>query len=153
MTKPKATTGPWKFGYTDNLEHPIIMGANGEIVCVMHEGVSTADGKLLAMAPELLEALQNLLSIAARANTLSVKDYNNAARAIAKATEGAAQQIQHELKPVDPVLQMLRDEEAKKAALIAKGICPTCKGKGECGGQFTGGEWVCEDCNGSGRAK
>ena len=86
----KTSPGPWKFGYTDNLEHPIIMGTNGEIVCVMHEGVSTVDGNLLAMAPELLEALQNLLPIAARTNTLSVKDYNSAARAIAKATGGAA---------------------------------------------------------------
>lgn len=64
MTKPRATTGPWKFGYTDNLEHPIIMCPNGEIVCIMREGVSTEDGKLLAMAPELLEALKALESAA-----------------------------------------------------------------------------------------
>ena len=56
-------------------------------------------------------------------------------------------------EPVNPIIQMIRDQAAEKAVLVAKGVCPTCKGKGECGGQFTGGEWVCEDCNGSGRTK
>ena len=55
-------------------------------------------------------------------------------------------------KPVDAVLQMLLEQKAKKDALIANGICPTCEGKGECGGQFTGGEWTCEECNGTGKA-
>ena len=56
-------------------------------------------------------------------------------------------------EPVNPIIQMIRDQAAEKAVLVAKGVCPTCEGKGECGGQFTGGEWVCEDCNGSGRTK
>lgn len=60
----KHTPGPWKFGYTDNLEYPIIIGADDEIVCVMREGVSTKDGKLLAMAPELLEVLKLMVSMA-----------------------------------------------------------------------------------------
>lgn len=55
-------------------------------------------------------------------------------------------------KTVDAVLQMLLEQKSKKDALIAKGICPTCEGKGECGGQFTGGEWTCEECNGTGKA-
>lgn len=55
-------------------------------------------------------------------------------------------------KLADAVLQMLLEQKAKKDALIANGICPTCEGKGECGGQFTGGEWTCEECNGTGRA-
>ena len=79
--------------------------------------------------------------------------YKAARALLAASAEFAAQQTQHGLEPVDPVLKMLRDQEAKKAAQIAKGICPTCNGEGECGGQFTGGEWVCEDCNGSGRTK
>lgn len=55
-------------------------------------------------------------------------------------------------KPVDAVLQMLLEQKSKKDALIANGICPECEGKGECGGQFTGGEWTCEECNGTGKA-
>lgn len=50
--------GPWKFGYTDDLQAPLIVDANDDVVCVMHDGVKTKDGKLMAAAPELLEALQ-----------------------------------------------------------------------------------------------
>lgn len=32
-----------------------------------------------------------------------------------------------------------------------KGICPECQGEGEQGGQFTGGTWQCETCNGTGK--
>ena len=53
--------------------------------------------------------------------------------------------------PSGGVIQMILDQEAKKNQLIAEGICPTCKGEGECGGQFQGGEWTCESCNGTGR--
>ena len=53
--------------------------------------------------------------------------------------------------PAGGVIQMILDQEAKKNRLIAEGICPTCKGEGECGGQFQGGEWTCESCNGTGR--
>lgn len=49
------------------------------------------------------------------------------------------------------VIQMILDQESKKNQLIAEGICPTCKGEGECGGQFQGGEWTCESCNGTGQ--
>lgn len=50
--------GPWTFGYTDDLQAPIIVDANDDVVCVMHDGVTTKDGKLMAAAQELLEALQ-----------------------------------------------------------------------------------------------
>ena len=85
----KHTPGPWKFGYTDNLEYPIIIGADDEIVCVMREGVSTKDGKLLAMGPELLEALKLIAS--AENSALDLAYCKGIARAaIAKATGGAA---------------------------------------------------------------
>jgi hypothetical protein len=81
----KHTPGPWKFGYTDNLEYPIIIGADDEIVCVMREGVSTKDGKLLAMGPELLEALKLIAS--AENSALDLAYCKGIARAaIAKAT-------------------------------------------------------------------
>ena len=53
--------------------------------------------------------------------------------------------------PSGGVVQMILDQESKKNQLIAEGICPTCKGEGECGGQFQGGEWTCESCNGTGQ--
>ena len=85
----KHTPGPWKFGYTDNLEYPIIIGADDEIVCVMREGVSTKDGKLLAMGPELLEALKLIAN--AENSALDLAYCKGIARAaIAKATGGAA---------------------------------------------------------------
>lgn len=59
----KTTPGPWKFGYTDDLKNPVILGAQDEIVCVLNEGVSTKNGKLLALAPELLEALKLMVEM------------------------------------------------------------------------------------------
>jgi len=33
-----------------------------------------------------------------------------------------------------------------------KNICPSCRGTGEVGGQFTGGKWFkCDRCNGDGK--
>ena len=85
----KTSPGPWKFGYTDNLEYPIIIGADDEIVCVMREGVSTKDGKLLAMGPELLEALKLIAN--AENSALDLAYCKGIARAaITKATGGAA---------------------------------------------------------------
>lgn len=43
------------------------------------------------------------------------------------------------------------EEDAKKDAIRAKGICPECDGEGEQGGQFSGGSWTCEACNGTGK--
>ena len=85
----KTSPGPWKFGYTDNLEYPIIIGADDEIVCVMREGVSTKDGKLLAMGPELLDALKLIAN--AENSALDLAYCKGIARAaIAKAAGGAA---------------------------------------------------------------
>ena len=60
----KTSPGPWKFGYTDNLEYPVIIGADDEVVCVMNGWVSTKDGNLLAMAPELVETLKLMVAMA-----------------------------------------------------------------------------------------
>ena len=84
----KHTPGPWKFGYTDNLEYPIIIGADDEIVCVMREGVSTKDGKLLAMGPELLEALKLIAN--AENSALDLAYCKGIARAAIAKAEGKA---------------------------------------------------------------
>ena len=39
----------------------------------------------------------------------------------------------------------------KRQGFIDKRLCPTCEGEGTYGGQFSGGEQVCEDCKGTGR--
>ena len=89
MSKMSHTPGPWKFGYTDNLEYPIIIGADDEVVCVMRGGVSIKDGNLLAMAPELMEALKLIAN--AENSALDLAYCKGIARAaIAKATRGEA---------------------------------------------------------------
>lgn len=62
MSEFPASPGPWKFGYTDDLQTPVIVDANDDVVCVIHEGVTTKDGKLMAAAPDLLQALSDLLA-------------------------------------------------------------------------------------------
>ena len=88
MSKMSHTPGPWKFGYTDNLEYPLIIGADDEVVCVMRGWVSIKDGNLLAMAPELLEALKLIAN--AENSALDLAYCKGIARAaIAKATGGS----------------------------------------------------------------
>ena len=88
MSKMSHTPGFWKFGYTDNLEYPVIIGADDEVVCVMREGVSIKDGNLLAMAPELMEALKLIAN--AENSALDLAYCKGIARAaIAKATGGS----------------------------------------------------------------
>lgn len=58
------TPGPWKFGYDGDLDYPLIIGANDEIVCTLDEGVSINDGNLLSAAHELLEALKLMVEMA-----------------------------------------------------------------------------------------
>lgn len=40
---------------------------------------------------------------------------------------------------------------AEKEKFKEQGICPECEGDGEQGGQFCGGYWKCEACDGSGK--
>ena len=60
----KTTPGPCKFGFTHDLEYPVIVGTNDEIVCTMNEGVSINDGNLLSTAYELLETLKLMTAMA-----------------------------------------------------------------------------------------
>ena len=65
MTMTITTTpGPWKFGFSDDLEYPVIVGTNDEIVCTLNEGVSINDGNLLSSAYELLETLKLMTAMA-----------------------------------------------------------------------------------------
>ena len=58
------TPGPWKFGFSDDLEYPVIVGTGDEIVCTLNEGVSIDDGNLLASSYELLETLKLMAAMA-----------------------------------------------------------------------------------------
>lgn len=60
----KTTPGPWKFGFSDDLEYPVIVGTNDEIVCALNERVSIKDGNLLSSAYELLETLKLMTAMA-----------------------------------------------------------------------------------------
>jgi hypothetical protein len=40
---------------------------------------------------------------------------------------------------------------AAEAKLREQGICPDCEGAGEQGGQFCGGSWTCNSCEGTGK--
>lgn len=63
--------------------------------------------------------------------------------------------------PATPLMQRMaakmhadaEADRAHKAALIAEGVCPECEGDGEQGGQFCGGYWTCEACQGTGEFK
>ena len=99
MSNTSHTPGPWKFGYTDNLEYPLIIGADDEVVCVMRGWVSIKDGNLLAMAPELLEDLKRFVKVMDESydypdtsgEVQRLREAANEARAaIAKATGGDA---------------------------------------------------------------
>ena len=88
MSEFPVSPGPWKFGYTDDLQTLVIVDENDDVVCVMHEGVATKYGKLMATAPELLDALIELDDCGGEIPSWSTRDKVRAA--IAKATGSAA---------------------------------------------------------------
>ena len=56
-------------------------------------------------------------------------------------------------KPVNPVevlTRMAKAQDTRRQEWIAQGKCPDCEGTGMQGGQFSGGYWTCEPCNGTG---
>ena len=93
MTANKHTPGPWSF-YTEPQPNGCpVVGSNGLLICMLGHSVRMADQKeialanarLIAAAPELLEALKDILSNCLDSDGLS-RAYENARAAIAKAT-------------------------------------------------------------------
>lgn len=84
----KHTPGPWKYTISAKHNRPQISGKDGHQICLLwRDGEMEANARLIAAAPELLEALKNL------ANQTVINEYNGhcftaARKAIAKA-EGA----------------------------------------------------------------
>jgi hypothetical protein len=60
-----------------------------------------------------------------------------------------------EESPKHSTLGKLREDlnrrAVKREEMLAKNICPECTGSGVIGGQFTGGEFPCSDCDGTGK--
>lgn len=53
---------------------------------------------------------------------------------------------------LEAFMRIQAENKARADALIAQGKCPDCEGDGQMGGQFCGGYWTCETCNGTGTA-
>ena len=100
MSEAKHTTGPWNVPFR---EFTKIKAANGAHIATCHKLTNLvnleANSRLIAAAPDLLEALQGILGYFDSGNSVSVSqatikassDEIKAARAaIAKATGGAA---------------------------------------------------------------
>lgn len=94
MSKAMHTQGPWEFlsepGYCFQIN-----GADGTVICCFDEDPKPEDARLMATAPELLEALQAMVSLVMReAPHLSGKTIGNAKAVIAKVEVSEAQQTQ-----------------------------------------------------------
>jgi len=63
MSKIELSPGPWSFGLTDVEMLPLIMDADGEVVCVFHGYVSTKDARMMAAAPKLYEKLKDAVDL------------------------------------------------------------------------------------------
>lgn len=83
MSTEKHTPGPWTT-YLNTMDDVIIrkMNAAGDELCVIAKGARYKDARLIAAAPELLEALQEMVEIAESQGHI----VKRARAAIAKAT-------------------------------------------------------------------
>lgn len=64
MSEFKGTPGPWEFHGDDGEDNQIVVGDNGDVICVIGSYMTSieedfANGPLMAAAPELLEALKS----------------------------------------------------------------------------------------------
>lgn len=109
MSKNKFTPGPWEYGKATNYEGFYIapkgtlptlagcerFGKNMTVCCFNFPGETEANARLIAAAPELLEALENLVETVEQARTAKFFNWQsgshtammigNARAAIAKA--------------------------------------------------------------------
>ena len=65
------TKGPWEFHEDDGEDNQIVVGDNGDVICVVGSYMTSveedfANGPLIAAAPELLEALQKIVEMNAQ---------------------------------------------------------------------------------------
>jgi hypothetical protein len=86
MSNTQHTPGPWRYDYELDYCGEII-ASNGTSICSFTDEPSTNDARLIAAAPELLEALQGMLDLLEDTSELSRKlAVMDARAAIAKAT-------------------------------------------------------------------
>lgn len=91
------TPGPWEVSYLDDTERPgieadrfsvVIFGVRAEDDCGIHgrtEKEEMANARLIAAAPELLQALEQSLEEYKECGAISNETWKNADQAIAKA--------------------------------------------------------------------
>ena len=85
MSGPKRTPGPWKtVDYLARAEE--IHGPDGQILAMRQDGAKLGDMLAMAAAPELLAALQEMLSRFGGATAKETPAEKQARAAIAKAT-------------------------------------------------------------------
>ena len=88
MSEFKGTLGPWSAGEDEeSMATSIITAGSGDILCVVGTFMTSteedlANAELIAAAPDLLAALQAVVSVADRATV----EFNMARAAISKAT-------------------------------------------------------------------
>ena len=88
----KHTPGPWFVGETLSTRGACIVGDGDSVVCEFdgrHGETVEADARLIAAAPDLLEALHQLINEANVFEAAPARLLNNARKAIAKATGDA----------------------------------------------------------------
>ena len=92
MTNPQYTPGPWKIDDAFKTS-TVITDDTDMVICQIH-GLgpgANADGRLITAAPDLLEALQNIIDSVDKGHAvILVPLAANARAAIAKATGGDA---------------------------------------------------------------
>jgi hypothetical protein len=89
MSGPKRTPGPWKtVDYLARAEE--IHGPDGQILAMRQDDAKLGDMLAMAAAPELLAALQEMLSRFGGATDKETPAEKQARAAIAKATGAAA---------------------------------------------------------------
>lgn len=52
---------------------------------------------------------------------------------------------------LDKLREDFNRRAVKREEMLSKNICPECTGSGVIGGQFTGGEFPCAECDGTGK--
>ncbi|WP_455865427.1 hypothetical protein [Pantoea agglomerans] len=93
MSEFKGTPGPWIFDEDDGDGGQVVVADNGDVVCVVGSYMTSVEedfsnGPLLAAAPELLEALQELVHAdchSVRNSTVQINALRKAHNIITKA--------------------------------------------------------------------
>lgn len=68
-----------------------------------------------------------------------------------KRAEQNAKKLKVSTDKLASISKSMKEKEDARRADLPAGACPHCDGEGEQGGQFCGGYWKCDACNGTGK--